>query len=114
MSIPGTYINSEKLSLTSWTLSVSSSGVTENSSEIKQCSILNLFVSTKKPSETQIQQLGLGNLVEEPNFLCNSDPHYLASFLGALENLASQSKAKMENLFLDIETTLKIKLGSIL
>ena len=55
------------------------------------------------------------NLVEEPIFLCNSDPHPLvASFIGALENLASRSKAKMENLFLRIETTIKIKLGSIL
>ena len=45
------------------------------------------------------------NLVDEPVFLCNSDPHRLvASFNGALENLASQSKAKMNNLFLDIET----------
>ena len=55
------------------------------------------------------------NLVEEPIFICNSDPHHLvASFIGALENLASQSKAKMKNTFLDIETTIKIKLGSIL
>ena len=55
------------------------------------------------------------NLVEEPIFLCNSDPHHLvASFIGALENLASQSKAKMKNLFHDIKTTIKIKLGSIL
>ena len=55
------------------------------------------------------------NLVEEPIFLCNSDPHHLvASFIGALENLASQSKAKRKNLFLDIETTIKIKLCNIL
>ena len=55
------------------------------------------------------------NLVEEPIFICNSDPHHLvASFVGALESLASQSKAKMKNFFLDIETTMKIKLGSIL
>ena len=55
------------------------------------------------------------NLVEEPSFLCNYDPHHLvASFIGVLEILASQSKAKMKNLFLDIETTIKIKLGSIL
>ena len=52
--------------------------------------------------------------MEEPIFLCDSDPHHLAaSFIGALENLASQSKAKMKNLFLDIETTIKNKLGSI-
>ena len=55
------------------------------------------------------------NLVAEPIFLCNSDPHYLiASSIGALENLTSQSKAKMKNLFLDIESTMKKKLGSIL
>ena len=55
------------------------------------------------------------NHVEEPIFLCNSDPHHLvASYNGALENLASQSKAKLENLFLDIKTTIKIKLGNIL
>ena len=54
------------------------------------------------------------NLVEEPIFLCNSDPHHLvASFIGVLENLASQSKSKMKILFLDIEITIKIKLGSI-
>ena len=51
------------------------------------------------------------NLVEEPIFHCNSDPHHLvASFIGALEILASQSKAKRENLILDIKTTIKIKL----
>ena len=54
------------------------------------------------------------NLVEEPIFLCNSDPHHLvASFIGVLEKLASQSKTKMKN-FLDIKTPIKIKLGSIL
>ena len=54
------------------------------------------------------------NLVEEPIFFCNSDPcHLVASLIGGLENLASQSKAKMKNLFLDIETTIKIKMGSI-
>ena len=53
--------------------------------------------------------------MEEPIFLCNSDPHHLvASFIGAIENLAFQSKAKMKNLFLDSETTKKIRLGNIL
>ena len=55
------------------------------------------------------------NLVEEPIFLCNSDPHhFVASFIGALESLASQSKANVKNLFPDIETTIKIKQGNIL
>ena len=53
--------------------------------------------------------------MEELIFICNSDPHHLvASFIGALESLASQSTAKMKNLFHDIETTIKIKLGNIL
>ena len=55
------------------------------------------------------------NNVEKPTFLCNSDHHQLvASFIGALQNLAPQSKAKLKNWFLDIETTIKVKLGSIL
>ena len=55
------------------------------------------------------------NLVKEPIFFSNSDPHHLVtSFIGALEILALQSKAIMKNLFFDIKTTIKIKLGSIL
>ena len=55
------------------------------------------------------------NLVDEAFFICNSDPHHLvASFVADLENLSSQSKAQMKNLFFDIETTIKIKLGNIL
>ena len=55
------------------------------------------------------------NLVKEPFSLYNSDPHHLiSSFIGTLEGLESQSKAQMKFLFLDIETTIKIKLGSIL
>ena len=55
------------------------------------------------------------NLLEEPIFLYNSDPHILAwSFIGTLEGLASQSKAQIKHFFLGIETTIKIKLGSIL
>ena len=53
--------------------------------------------------------------MKEPIFLCNSHPYHLVtSFIGALENSALQSKAKMKNLFFDIKTTIKIKLGSIL
>ena len=55
------------------------------------------------------------NLVKEPIFLCNSDPHHrVTSFIGALENVALQNKTIMKNLFLDIEKTIKIELGSVL
>ena len=55
------------------------------------------------------------NLVKEPFFLCNSDPHHVVtSFIGARENLALQSNAIMKNLFFDIETTINFKLDSIL
>ena len=55
------------------------------------------------------------NLVEEPIFLCNSHPHhFVTSPIGAPEKLALQNKTKKKNLFFDIKTTIKIKLGSIL
>ena len=53
--------------------------------------------------------------MKEPNFLCTSEPHYLVtSFIGALESLALQTKTILSNLFFDIETTINVKLGSIL
>ena len=55
------------------------------------------------------------NLVEEALSLYNSDPHHLvSSFIGILEGLASKSKAQTKLLFLDIETTIKIRPRSIL
>ena len=55
------------------------------------------------------------NLLKEPIFLCNPNPHHLVtSFIGFLEISAVQSTAIMKNLFFDIETTINIKLGSIL
>ena len=53
--------------------------------------------------------------MKEQIYLCNSDPYHLVtSSIGALENLALQSKAIKKSLFLDIEITIKIKLGNIL
>ena len=126
MSIRGTYIKSEKLSLRSWTLSVSSTRVNKNpwknltlfdfeSICVQEETFRDTNTTTWIGKHVPISVSISSNLVEEPIFLCNSDPHHLvASFIGALENLASQSKAKMKNLFLDIETTIKIKLGNIL
>ena len=53
--------------------------------------------------------------MEVPIVFSNSYPqHLVASFLGTLENLVSQKNAKVEKLFIDINTTIKFKLGSIL
>ena len=124
MSIRGTYIITEKLSLTSWTPSVSST----QQRLFKNLAVFDFesicvqeesFKDTKTttwigkhvPISTSISS----NLVEEPFFLYNSDPHQLvSSFIGTLEDLALQSEAQMKLLFLDIETTIKIRLGSIL
>ena len=51
------------------------------------------------------------NLIPEPIFLCNANPHHLiSSFLTALEGLATQSTAQMKLNFLEVETAIKIKL----
>ena len=55
------------------------------------------------------------NLIEEPIFLCNSDPHHLVpSRIGAFEILALHNEAVTKKLFFDIGTTIKNKLGSLL
>ena len=54
------------------------------------------------------------NLIPEPIFLCNANPHHLiSSFITALEGLATQSKAQMKLSFLEVETAIKIKLCAI-
>ena len=55
------------------------------------------------------------NLMPEPIFLCNANPHHLiSSFITALEGLATQSKAQMKLNFIEVETAIKIKLCVIL
>ena len=55
------------------------------------------------------------NLIPEPIFLCNANPHHLtSSFITALEGLATQSKAQMKLIFIEVETAIKTKLCAIL
>ena len=55
------------------------------------------------------------NLILEPIFLFNANPHHLIlSFITACEGLATQSKAQMKLNFIAVETALKIKLCAIL
>ena len=53
-------------------------------------------------------------LVAEPFFFCSSDPHFFPYFIAALGCLASQSTAKLKQLFHDIETSIFIELSRIL
>ena len=55
------------------------------------------------------------NLIPEPIFPCNANPHHLiSSFITALEGLATQSKALMKLTFIEVKTAIKIKLCAIL
>ena len=55
------------------------------------------------------------NLIPEPIFLYNANPHHLiSSFITALGGLATQSKAQMNLIFIEVETAIKIKLCAIL
>ena len=55
------------------------------------------------------------NLIPEPIFLCNVNPHhFISSFITALERLETQGKAQMKLNFIEIETAIKIKLCAIL
>ena len=55
------------------------------------------------------------NLIPEPIFLCNANPHHLiSSFITVLEGLATQSKAQMKLNFFQVETAIKIKLCAVL
>ena len=54
-------------------------------------------------------------LIPEPIFLCNANFHHLKlSFITALEGLATQSKAQMKMIFIEVETAIKMKLCVIL
>ena len=55
------------------------------------------------------------NLIPEPIFLCNANPHHLiSSFITALEGLATQSKAQIKLNFFEVETAIKIKVCAVL
>ena len=55
------------------------------------------------------------NLIPEPIFLCNANPHHLiSSFITALEGLATQSKTQMKLTFIEVEIAIKTKLCAVL
>ena len=54
------------------------------------------------------------NFIPEPIFLCSANPHYfILSFITALEGLATQSKAQMKLILIEVETAIKIKLCAV-
>ena len=55
------------------------------------------------------------NLIPEPIFLWNANPHHhISSFITVLEGLATQSKAQMKLIFIEVETAIKIKFCAVL
>ena len=53
-------------------------------------------------------------LLENPTLPCKVEPRdLLSSFIDAVKNLATQSKAQMKNNFLQVEATIRNKLGMI-
>ena len=73
------------------------------------------FLSKKTPTwigkHVPILVSILSNLIREPIFLCNANPHRLIlSFITVLETLATPSKAQMNMNFIEVETAIKIKL----
>ena len=55
------------------------------------------------------------NLIPEPIFLCNANPHRLIlPYTTALEGLAAQGKAQMKLNFIEVEIAIKTKLCPIL
>ena len=55
------------------------------------------------------------NLLEEPIFICNSEPHSLVSaFVNSVESLAEKNKLEMNLKFHDIATRIKEKLERVL
>ena len=87
---------------------------------------LNPFACKKKPSKTPDTTKWIGkririsvsissNLLKEPISLWNSDSHHLVtSSIVALDSLAIQSKTILKTFFFVIETTIRVKLDSIL
>ena len=126
MSIPGKYIGNRETfldELNSFVIKYTNEQELFNRLENFDFESIRVQEETFKHTKTTNWRGTLVNLsvsihsnnVIELIFLRNSDPHHLvAFFIGALESLASQGKAKLKNLFLDIETTIKIKLGNIL
>ena len=96
--------------------------MTKSSLRTRQNSIFNQFVCRKTVFAIRKQHLGSAstfqylynfffNLIEQPIYLCNSNPAALAeSFVDVLERLATQSKAQIKLKFLEIRTKVKSKL----
>ena len=112
--------------LKSWMHSTSHLEMSKNCSRIWQYLTLSPLVSRKQTHTNKLRlQRGSGsmylfqfissNLIPEPIFLCNANPHHLiSSFITALEGLPTQSKAQIKLSFIEVETAIKIKLCAIL
>ena len=123
--IPGTYIEPEKFSLTSWTILILRIWNNKNYSKlssIRPWISLCLRIDVQRYQEDKLNRelipaicISFFKTCGRTNFPCKWDPHHLvASVFGSPELLALQRKTQSKNLFPDIERTIKYTLGSIL
>ena len=124
MSIRRTFTKSEKLCFTKSTHSVLSMKIiTKLFQSLPKFRVKSICVQedTLKDAETKIWVANYvpisvsisSYLLQKPIFFCRSDPHHLlASFIGGLEGLASQSETQMKLSFLVTETIIKFKQGN--
>ena len=90
--------------------------------------ILNQFLSKRKPTRRMEKEITTwigkhvpisnstsSNLIPHPILLRNSEPHHLVStFITILEGLATQNKAQIKLIFIEVETTINQLLCGIL
>ena len=124
-SIPGTFIKPEKLFDNLGSFDIKCSNQQKSFQHLAIFNFQSICVQEKTFKDTKtIYWIGRpvaksvtlsSNFLEEPNFLSNFDSHHhVESYIGCLEVLALQSKIQIKFCLPDIETTKKIKLGSIL
>ena len=85
------------------------------SSCVKNSKLVDTKTSTSVGKHEHVAVSITSNLLKEPIFICNTEPHSLVSaFVNSVESLAEKNKLEMNLKFHDIATRLKEKLERVL
>ena len=77
---------------------------------VENCKLVDTETTTRVGKREPILVAITSNLLEEPIFICDTEPHSLVqAFLNSLESLAEKNKLEMNLKFHDIATTIKEK-----